>query len=112
MASVFSHFVQGVVGGLDQPTAPGLDGFHRSVLGAVASGVERALHRTEGLSEEDRHWVQRQGSNISQLATGGVNLLSSSARCVYRARRDLGRLTYGFYGQFHGHSEVPRGLLA
>ena len=77
MASVFSHFVQGVVSGLDAP-AGGLDGLHRSVLGAVQHGVRRALS-AEGLSAEDRQWVERQGANIEQLATGGVNLLSSWA---------------------------------
>eukprot|EP00913_Durusdinium_trenchii_P022625 g21248.t1 len=63
----------------------------QNILGAVANGVQRVIHNTEGLCEEDRHWVQRQGSNISALASGGINILRQSGPLVNFLERHLGQ---------------------
>mmetsp|Transcript_4123 Transcript_4123/g.7560 ORF Transcript_4123/g.7560 Transcript_4123/m.7560 type:complete len:263 (+) Transcript_4123:40-828(+) len=79
MFSAFGHFLQGMAGALEAPSgARGIDGLQQSVLGAVASGVDRAVRQTQGLSDADREWVQRQGSRMTELATGGFNLLRNA----------------------------------
>eukprot|EP00439_Symbiodinium_sp_Y106_P048109 s175_g6.t1 len=92
MFSAFGHFLQGMAGALEQsPGARGIDGLQQSFLGAVASGVERAVQRTEGLSDADRQWVQRQGSRVTALASGGFDLLRNTGPLRDFLEQHLGR---------------------
>lgn len=90
MASAFRHFLQGVAGGLQEP-GPGLDGIQRTVVGAVNNGVQRVIHNTQGLSEEDRMWIQQQGNQMTIIASGGINILRHAGPLAVFLEQHLGR---------------------
>lgn len=90
MASAFRNFLQGLAGGLEEP-GPGLEGIQRSVVGAVNNGVQRVIQNTQGLSEEDRQWIQNRGNQMTAMASGGINILRQAGPLANFLERHLGR---------------------
>ncbi|CAJ1413841.1 unnamed protein product [Effrenium voratum] len=90
-----------------------------TLLSAVNNGVQRAMS-TEGLREEDVRWVEQQGSHISALASGGINLLSRSGWVREFLEQQLGRdwqtqqsgLDAGSISKWLEEREIPAATVA
>jgi len=96
MASAFQNFLTGVSGALNNQgqAAPGrspLEQLGQNLLGAMDSGIQNAVRQTQGLSEEDRQWVQQQGATLRVFASGGLNFLQNAGPLADFLNNNLGR---------------------
>lgn len=102
-----SHFVTGLATSFQNPQPRGaesesaqnagargpfhFESFGRTLIGAFENGVRNVAENTRGLSDDDRRWVQQQGSNLTALAAGGISLLQNAGPMVAFFEQQLGR---------------------
>lgn len=98
MASALENFFSGVSGALSNQgqgqAAPGrspLEQLGQNLLGAMESGIQNAVRQTQGLSEEDRQWVQQQGATLRVFASGGLTILQNAGPLADFLNNNLGR---------------------
>lgn len=87
MGSALMNFMTGFTGALTQQqgrepenvrNVNELEQLGRGIIDAMQQGIQSAAQNTQGVSENDRQWMQQQGSAMTQFAEQQATLLRES----------------------------------